>query len=114
MTQQELDQLLSLLEMRKKVVVKKITELKNMLTVEAPDCAVDRVDRTLDMMEKERLSKALRLKEIQRVKIDKALVKIAEGRYGFCEQCGKEISLERLMVLPESENCMVCSGVVKF
>lgn len=46
--------------------------------------------------------------EIDLIKIDKALQKMKEGRYGICESCGREIKQERLMVYPEAELCIKC------
>ncbi len=43
----------------------------------------------------------MRLKDI-----DLALEKIKKNRYGFCEKCGKEISLARLKLIPEARYCV--------
>ena len=43
------------------------------------------------------------LKEIER-----ALDKIKKGTYGICEKCGKQISMERLMVKPSAIYCLKC------
>lgn len=40
--------------------------------------------------------------------IDAALNRIKEGKYGICEQCGKEISEEVLALIPESRFCEEC------
>lgn len=40
--------------------------------------------------------------------IDSALEKIKKGRYGICENCGKEIPIERLKVSPEARFCLDC------
>ena len=37
--------------------------------------------------------------------IEAALVRITEGEYGFCVDCGDEISQERLDVLPATPKC---------
>lgn len=42
------------------------------------------------------------------VKIDEALRKLNEGTYGICEDCGDEISEERLKVLPFAIYCIDC------
>src|SRR5438034_11369036 len=39
-------------------------------------------------------------------KINKALVKIDEGTFGICEECGDEISVKRLEVRPETTLCI--------
>jgi YteA family regulatory protein len=41
-------------------------------------------------------------------KIDEALEKIALGKFGFCENCGRTIPAERLSVVPYTEFCIDC------
>ena len=38
-------------------------------------------------------------------KIDEALRKLSEGTYGICEECGEDISMERLKVMPFAIYC---------
>ncbi len=40
--------------------------------------------------------------------IDEALMKLREGSYGVCEDCGSEISAERLRVMPFAIFCRDC------
>ena len=40
--------------------------------------------------------------------INLALEKIKKGKYGKCEECGKEIDDKRLKVLPAARLCMKC------
>jgi DnaK suppressor protein len=42
------------------------------------------------------------------LKIDESLRKIDEGTYGHCDDCGDEISPERLKVLPFAIRCRDC------
>lgn len=44
------------------------------------------------------------------LKIDAALRKIDEGTYGKCEDCGEDISVERLKILPFAIYCVDCQG----
>ncbi len=41
-------------------------------------------------------------------KIDEALRKLEEGTYGICEDCGAEISEERLKIIPFAIYCVEC------
>lgn len=41
--------------------------------------------------------------------IDLALNKVNQGKYGFCESCGKAISKRRLKFLPQARKCITCS-----
>ena len=38
-----------------------------------------------------------------------ALERIADGSYGLCDSCGKEISEGRLKVLPQATRCVNCA-----
>ncbi len=42
--------------------------------------------------------------------IDAALIRIEEGRYGNCQNCGGPMGLQRLRALPEARYCVACSG----
>ncbi|MBI2600177.1 TraR/DksA C4-type zinc finger protein [Candidatus Daviesbacteria bacterium] len=42
------------------------------------------------------------------LKIKDCLIKLKKGTYGLCEKCHKNISLERLAVLPTASTCAVC------
>lgn len=40
--------------------------------------------------------------------INLALEKMEKGKYGFCENCQKEIPLERLQAYPAAKDCIDC------
>lgn len=47
--------------------------------------------------------------------IDEALLRIAEGEYGICEECDEDIPMGRLKVLPFTRHCVRCkSDIEKF
>ncbi len=48
--------------------------------------------------------------EEQLVDIENTLSKIAAGKYGLCESCGKPIESVRLQVLPQARECISCKG----
>jgi DnaK suppressor protein len=43
-------------------------------------------------------------------KIDEALGRIDDGSYGRCEECGDEISVERLRARPVTTLCIACKS----
>ncbi|MHB1016917.1 MAG: TraR/DksA family transcriptional regulator [Coriobacteriia bacterium] len=57
--------------------------------------------RELDMTLEERARESL-------ARIDRALARIADGTYGVCVRCGKQIAAERLEAMPEAELCISC------
>jgi DnaK suppressor protein len=42
--------------------------------------------------------------------IDEALRRVAEGSYGKCESCGKQIQVPRLMAVPHARLCIQCKS----
>ena len=47
------------------------------------------------------------------VEIERALKKIAQGKYGICEMCGKEIHAERLEAKPFARLCIKCREILE-
>ena len=41
-------------------------------------------------------------------RIERTLVKLDQGEYGVCEQCGKLIPVKRLEALPFTTRCVAC------
>jgi len=41
--------------------------------------------------------------------IDSAIARLADGRYGTCEGCGKPIGAERLAARPATRTCFACA-----
>lgn len=41
---------------------------------------------------------------------DEALQRIADGRYGICDECGSAIPVARLEALPYTKLCVTCSA----
>lgn len=42
--------------------------------------------------------------------VNRALASIENGEYGCCSDCGREIHVERLKVLPYSTKCLQCAS----
>ena len=41
--------------------------------------------------------------------VEAALVRVAEGKYGVCDVCGRAIAPERLEVIPWAATCVACA-----
>jgi DnaK suppressor protein len=42
--------------------------------------------------------------------IDQALARIAGGKYGICDLCGKPIAVERMEAVPQAVLCIECQS----
>jgi len=56
-------------------------------------------DKSLDLRTKDRARKLI-------LKIDEALERIEDGTYGYCEETGEEIGIDRLMARPIATLCI--------
>lgn len=66
--------------------------------------------------QEEEFSLELRTRDRERklmIKIDEALERIDNGEYGFCEECGIEIGLERLEARPTATLCIDCKTLAE-
>ncbi len=56
-------------------------------------------DKSIDLRTKDRARKLI-------IKIDEALERIDDGTYGYCEETGEEIGIERLLARPIATLCV--------
>lgn len=66
------------------------------------DDATQALDQATDLALRTRTERTLRL-------VEDALVKIENGTYGICEQCGEEIDIARLEAIPYTPLCLRCA-----
>ncbi len=94
------------LRKRLKDLEAQIQSLKKSLEVH-PEHGLGKGDPAVTQWE---LDQAL-LKQLQSRadRLRKALIRIEEGEYGTCEQCGKPIHPDRLAILPDTKLCIACA-----
>jgi len=96
-----------LIEKRDEIVKKAKQTLEEDMTLDANDLPDE-----MDLASSEYLqSFTFRLRGREKSfldKINKALVKIDDGSFGVCEECGEEISVKRLEARPETTLCIKC------
>lgn len=79
-------------------------------TVVLDQSKVGRLSR-MDAMQQQHMADSTLQHTKQRLKlVQKALNKIAEEEYGFCELCDEDIDFARLQVSPEAQLCLKCQG----
>jgi DnaK suppressor protein len=77
-------------------------------TAQSPDDEHDAEGSTVGY-ERARVGALLRAVQAVLDRLDDALVREREGRYGSCATCGKEIPAERLLALPGVQRCAACA-----
>ena len=95
---------LKLLEKRKKVIEKEdpFRDASRVTDNASPDTdAAEQFGHARVSAIKEQLDKKM-------IQTKKALARVKIGKYGICEDCGKMINTDRLMVYPEATLCVKC------
>ena len=76
--------------------------------VELDQQSVGRLSR-MDAMQVQAMAQAVEARRTARLQlIDAALRRLEQGDYGYCVQCGEEISLKRLDIDPTTTRCIDC------
>ena len=94
------EQLETLLE-QADIVVRDLVVKENETSPELVDRASFESERATMLRIRDRESKLIR-------KIQRSLENLENGRFGICEMCENEISIERLKARPVTTHCIVC------
>lgn len=100
-----------LLKKREEVVKEAKVEISKYIkgeTKQLVDTALDDGDWSIVDLSEDISLKQLNTHRENLQKIDEALRKLEEGTYGICEDCGEEISEERLKIMPFAIYCIDC------
>ena len=88
---------------------KSILEYKKLNRPISPDNAIGRVSRMDAINNKSVLDAALKKAEIRLQGLKMVEQKLETKDFGACIRCKKEIPLERLLLVPESNKCVNCA-----
>ena len=86
-----------------------IKEYQEMTKPIAPDVAIGRISRMDAINNKSVTEAALRQAEEKLRNLQKVLSKIDDKDFGICLKCHKPIPLGRILIRPESLNCVNCA-----
>ena len=75
----------------------------------APENAIGRVSRMDAINNKSVVEAALRKAEEKLNKLLLVQDKIDDDDFGLCLRCGKEIPIGRILLMPQSRNCVGCA-----
>jgi RNA polymerase-binding transcription factor DksA len=95
--------------------IKKLEFRKNSLAEEDPFTDTQRVNNNAaiddDASEQEghaRVGAIRKQTDRQIIQLKKAFARVKIGKYGLCENCGKMIDTDRLVIYPEATKCVDC------
>jgi len=101
----------SLIAKREQIVKEAKSEISKYIkgeTRQLVDTALDDGDWSVVDLSEEISLRQLNAHKDTLQKIDEALLKLGEGTYGICEDCGEAISGKRLTILPFAIYCIDC------
>ena len=68
----------------------------------------DFAEQAVERQNDEVLQALLAEAETELRQVERARLRLAEGRYGQCVSCGEKIAPARLQALPAAESCVTC------
>ncbi|MCP3969401.1 MAG: TraR/DksA family transcriptional regulator [Rhodobacteraceae bacterium] len=78
-------------------------------TVALDQQSVGRLSR-MDALQQQAMAKATQARRGQmRQRIEAALVRMDEGEFGYCSECGEDIPIKRLDLDPTVPTCITCA-----
>jgi DnaK suppressor protein len=76
---------------------------------ELDQSSIGRLSR-IEALQNQSMTQGLQERDrVQLAQVHDALLRLDEGRYGACSECGAAIQPERLLVFPEAPTCARCS-----
>jgi DnaK suppressor protein len=96
-------------------------EVQDRIKTQSTNVVISDSNEMADEVDRAAMEEAHRL-ELNRIDHDKlhikkivnALRRIESGDYGYCDNCGDEISIKRLQARPESRLCLECQSTKEF
>lgn len=86
-----------------------IKELSELTKPIPPENAIGRVSRMDAINNKSVNEAALRNSKNKLAMLEYALSQIDQENFGKCLRCGKDIPMGRILLMPESRKCTICS-----
>jgi DnaK suppressor protein len=87
-----------------------ITSLQENSRPVCPDNAIGRLSRMEAINDQNMLQANLRSTEARVARLKQTLDQVDEEDFGLCAQCGEPIVFGRLLLIPESKNCVECAS----
>jgi DnaK suppressor protein len=113
MTQNKIKELKKILETKLDEARKTAKALTSVSKPVEPDVSIGRLTR-MEAIQSKSINEASLLKTNNEIKnIESALRKIdLDPDFGYCEECGEEIDIKRLKIMPETKFCVKCMAKI--
>ena len=109
MRKQERSEMREIIGKRIKETEEEIEHLKELTKPVEPDNAIGRLSRMDAINNKSINDASLRENKSKLQKLERALERIDEERFGNCAKCGEEIAFGRLKFMPWATKCVRCA-----
>lgn len=86
-----------------------IASLEQKVEPIAPDSSIGRLSRMEAIEERSVFEANLRQAEERLEKLQRAQSRLGDDDFGYCEVCGCEIPIKRLLLIPETRRCVNCA-----
>ncbi|MDZ7808626.1 MAG: TraR/DksA C4-type zinc finger protein [Gracilimonas sp.] len=110
MNKEEKKKLKDIIVSRIEETKEEIKELKDLVKPIPLDASIGRISRMDAINNRSINESALRDKEKQLKKLEKALENSTSSNFGICTKCGDEIPFGRLEYMPYTTRCVKCVG----
>lgn len=91
----------------------KIDALRRLTRPIAPENSIGRLSRMEAIGEKSINESLLRKTGMLLQELEHALDHVHDEDFGYCDECGKAIAHERLLLLPATRFCVRCAGLLE-
>ncbi len=108
MTDEQRAQIKQLIEQSIREIEESIPRLQERMAPVSPDSAIGRLSRTDSMMNAGTVGLALKDAQSRLARLRKRLLKIDDSDFDRCGVCMQEISMERLIAVPDRGVCPQC------
>ena len=88
---------------------KQITSYRQNTKPVAPDNAIGRISRMDSIVNKSVLESSLTQAENRLIKLRYALSMVDSPDFGTCVECGEDIPVGRILIMPETTHCVKCA-----
>ena len=110
MTAQERKEIKKKIQLEIKKTATSIAEYKEATKPIAPENAIGRISRMDAINNKSVIESALRKAEEKFNKLKLVEASVDDKTFGSCLRCGNNIPIGRLLLMPQSRNCVHCAN----